>query len=111
VGEGERRCGMARKLEKPEWSSFLDRFDKGLTDTQAEIEVAWLNLGDQVQAEWVPLIGIVYDPKDDIVEVAVENLDHIIRRPRELYVEEEDGELSSLAVVDGEGTRHVVRVG
>ena len=99
---------MARKLEKPEWSSFLDRFDKGLADTQAEIEVASLNLGDQVQAKWVPLIGIVYDPKDDIVEVAVENLDHIIQRPRELYVEEEDGELSSLAVVDGEGTRHVV---
>ncbi len=78
---------MARKLEKSEWSSFLDRFDKGLTDTQAEIEVASLNLGDHVQAEWVPLIGIVYDPKDDIIEVAVENLDHIIQRPRELYVE------------------------
>ena len=77
---------MARKLEKPEWSSFLDRFDKGLADTQAEIEVTSLNLGDQIQAEWVPLLGIVYDPKDDIVEVAVENLDHIIQRPRELYV-------------------------
>ena len=99
---------MARKLEKSEWASFLDRFDKGLADTQAEIEVASLNLGDQVQAEWVPLIGIVYDPKDDIVEVAVENLDHIIQRPQELYVEEEDGELSSLTVVDDEGVHHVV---
>ena len=38
---------MARKLEKAEWSSFLDQFDKGLTDVQAEIEVASLNLGDQ----------------------------------------------------------------
>jgi len=97
---------MARELEKSEWSSFLDRFDKGLAE--AEIEVASLNLGDQIQAEWVPLIGIVYDPKDDIVEVAVENLDHIIRRPREFYVQDEDGELTSLAVVDGEGVRHVV---
>jgi len=101
---------MARKLEKPEWSSFLDRFDKGLADTQAEIEVTSLNLGDQIQAEWVPLIGIVYDPKDDIVEVSVENLDHIIQRPRELYVEDDDGELSSLAVVDEEGIRHVVNL-
>jgi len=99
---------MARKLEKSEWASFLNRFDKGLADTQAEIEVASLNLGDQIQAEWVPLIGIVYDPKDDIVEVAVENLDHIIRRPQELYVEGDDDELTSLAVVDDEGTRHVV---
>ena len=101
---------MARKLEKPEWSSFLDRFDKGLADTQAEIEVTSLNLGDQIQAEWVPLIGIVYDPKNDIVEVAVENLDHIIQRPRELYVEDDDGELSSFAVVDEEGIRHVVNL-
>ncbi len=99
---------MACKLEKPDWASFLNRFNKGLADTQAEIEVASLNLGDQIEAEWVPLIGVVYDPKDDIVEVAVENLDHIIRRPKELYVEDDDGELTSLAVVDGEGVRHVV---
>jgi hypothetical protein len=99
---------MARKLEKAEWSCFLDRFDKGLTDVQAEIEVASLNLGDQIQAEWVPLIGVVYDPKDDIIEVAVENLDHIIRQPQELYVEDGDGELTSLAIIDGEGAQHIV---
>ena len=52
---------MARKLEKSEWSAFLNRFDKGLSATQAEIEVTSLNLGDKIQAEWVPLIGIVYD--------------------------------------------------
>ena len=85
---------MARKLEKSEWSSFLNRISKGLEPTQAEIEIASLNLGDQIQANWVPLIGIVYDAKDDIVEVAVEGLDHIIHRPRELYVEEEESELS-----------------
>ena len=99
---------MARKLEKAEWSSFLDRFNKGLSDVQAEIEVASLNLGHQIQAEWVPLIGVVYDAKNDIIEVAVENLDHIIRQPRELYVEDEDGQLTSLAINHGEGTRHIV---
>ena len=80
---------MARKLEKSEWSAFLNRFDKGLSATQAEIEVTSLNLGHKIQAEWVPLIGIVYDPKDDIVEVAVEGLDHMVHRPRDLYVEED----------------------
>jgi hypothetical protein len=99
---------MARKLETTEWSSFLDRFDKGLKDVQAEIEVGSLNLGDQIQAEWVPLIGVVYDPNNDIIEVAVENLDHIIRHPQELYVEDENGELTSLAIIDSEGARHIV---
>ena len=90
---------MARKLEKSEWSSFLNRISKGLDSTQAEIEVASLNLGDQIQADWVPLIGVVYDAKDYIVEVAVEGLDHLIHRPRELYAEGEEGELSSLSVI------------
>ena len=101
---------MARKLEKSEWSAFLNRFDKGLSAAQAEIEVTSLNLGDQIQAEWVALIGIVYDPKDDIVEVAVEGLDHMVHRPRDLYVEEDEGELSSLAVIDEDGVRHIVNL-
>ncbi len=91
---------MARKLERAEWRPFLDRVSKGLAGKQAEIKVASLNLGDQLQAGWVSLIGLVYDPKDDIVEVAIDGLDHMIHKPRELYVEEEDGQLSSLEVVD-----------
>jgi Family of unknown function (DUF5335) len=67
-------------------------------------------LGGQVQADWVPLLGIVYDSKDDIVEVAVEGLDHIIHHPSELYVEEEEGELSSLSVIDGDGVRHLINL-
>ena len=101
---------MTRKLEKSEWSSFLNRISKGLASTQAEIEVTSLNLGDQIQAEWVPLIGIVYDPKDDIVEVAVEGLDHMIHRPRELYIEEDDADLSSLEIIDDAGVRHIVNL-
>ena len=74
----------ARKLEKTEWRPFLDGLSKLLGPKQAEIEVASLPLGDQVQAEWVPFLGIVYDPKDDIVEVALEGLDHMIPKPREI---------------------------
>jgi hypothetical protein len=77
---------------------------------RAEIEVAPLDLSDQVEAEWVPLIGLVYDPKDDIVGVAVEGLDHMIHSPRELYVEEDGGELSSLEVIDADGTRQIIKL-
>jgi hypothetical protein len=101
---------MARKLEKAERRSYLDRVSKGLAGKQAEIEVALLDLGDQIEAEWVPLIGLVYDPKDDIVEVAVEGLDHMIHKPRELYVEEEGGELSSLEIVDADGARQIIKL-
>jgi hypothetical protein len=45
--------------------------------------VASLDLGDQTQAEWLPLLGITYDPRDDVVDIALDGLDHMIRKPRE----------------------------
>src|SRR5262245_43115156 len=49
------------KLEKAEWRPFLDLVSKVLPAKEAEIEVASLKLGDQVQAEWLPLLGLAYD--------------------------------------------------
>ncbi len=46
-----------RKLDKEQWKTFFDRVSKMLEVKQAEIEVASLSLGDQVQAEWLPLHG------------------------------------------------------
>ena len=101
---------MARKLERAEWLPFLDRVSKGLAGKQAEIKVAALDLGVQLEAGWVPLIGLVYDPKDDIVEIALEGLDHMIHKPRELYVEEEGGQFSSLEVIDADGGRQIIKL-
>lgn len=101
---------MGRKLEKSEWRVYFDRMAKGLGGKRAEVDVASLGLGDQVAARWVPLIGIVYDHKDDLVEVALEGLDHMIWKPRVIYVEDEAGELTSLEVVDADGTRQIVKL-
>jgi len=101
---------MTQKIDKPHWRPFLEWISKGLDGKRAEIEIASLDLGDQVQAEWVPLIGLTYDPKSDAVEVALDGLDHMIRRPRELYYAELNGGLSSLEVVDAEGVRQIVKL-
>jgi hypothetical protein len=101
---------MTRKLDKAQWRPFLDIISKLLEAKQAEIEVASLDLGDQVQAEWLPLIGIAYDPNDDVVEVALEGLDHLIYRPREIYLENGGGGLTSLEIVDANGVRQIVKL-
>src|ERR1700731_605966 len=72
-----------RRLEKPEWRPFFDTMSRILEAKVAEVEVASLDLGDRTQAEWLPLIGITYDPRDDAVEIALDGLDHMIRKPRE----------------------------
>jgi Family of unknown function (DUF5335) len=98
-----------RSIRKSEWKSFTDRVTKGLVGTQAEIEVASLKLGAQIEAEWVPLLGIAYDPKDDLFEVATESIDHLVPRPQELYAEEKAYGLELLALVDADGDRHLIR--
>jgi len=99
-----------RKLEKADWRRFFDQLSKILIGKRAEIEIASLALGDQIEAEWLPLLGIIYDPKDDIIEVALDGLDHMIRKPREVYVEGNPIELSSLAVIDGDGVEQIVKL-
>jgi hypothetical protein len=99
-----------RKIEKAQWHAFFDHFSKGLEGKQAEIEVVSLALGSQVQADWLAVLGITYDPKDDLVEISFKGLDHMIRKPREIYVEGETGALESIEVVDADGVKQIIRL-
>jgi hypothetical protein len=51
-----------RVVERSDWAAFVDRLYRQVKGAQVEIEVAALNLGDQIQAEWVPLLGLACDP-------------------------------------------------
>jgi Family of unknown function (DUF5335) len=99
-----------RKLDKTQWRTFFDRLSTTLEGKQAEIEIASLRLGDQVEADWLPLLGIAYDPNDDIVEVALKGLDHLIPKPRELYAEEGPGGLTALEIIDADDVKQIVKL-
>jgi hypothetical protein len=77
-----------RTVPQSEWRPFFDRMSESLIGKRAEIEMASLDLGDQIVAEWVPLIGITYDARDDALDVVLDRGSHPIRRPREILVEE-----------------------
>jgi hypothetical protein len=53
---------------------------------------------------------LTYDPKDDVLDVALEGLDHLIPKPREIYVEDGGVGLASLAVVDADGARQIIKL-
>jgi hypothetical protein len=74
----------------------------------AEIEVASMDLGDEIIAEWIPMIGITYDSKDDVLDVALDRVDHLIRHPKEIVVEDDEGGLKSVAVLDGDESRQII---
>jgi hypothetical protein len=99
----------ARKLDKRQWSTFLNGVTRMLEGKRAEVEVASLRLGDQVEAEWLPLLGIAYDSKDDIVEVALEGLDHLIPSPREIFVGDDPLGLWTFEIVNADDVREIIR--
>ena len=98
------------KLEKPVWKPYLDLISKMLIGKRAEIEVASLKVGDQIEAEWVPLLGVAYDPKNDLVEVLLEGHDHLVHKPKEIYLDYGAAGLSSMEVVEADDTRHIVKL-
>jgi hypothetical protein len=99
-----------RKLDQKQWKPFFDDISKVLGAKQAEIEVLSLDLGDQIEAEWLPLLGLTYGPKNEVLDVELEGLDHLIPKPREIYLEDGGVGLASLAVVDAEGARQIVKL-
>lgn len=97
------------KLDKAIWKPYFDRVSKLMDGKYVEIEVAALSLGSQLAAEWLPLFGVTYDERDDLIAVMAEGLDHMIRKPREVFVETDGVNLLSMAVNDSDGVEQIVR--
>jgi hypothetical protein len=98
------------KLEKNTWHPYFDNVSKILGGKQAEVEIASLELGNQIEAEWLPLLGLVYDPKSDIVEVLMDGLDHLIHKPSEIFIDQGPAGLNSFEVVDADGVRQIIKL-
>jgi hypothetical protein len=101
-----------RNIPKREWRSFFDMLSKALTGQQTEVETASLDLGDQIVAERLPLVGITYDTHNDLLDVALqgrEHFNHLIRHPKEIVVQQEGGAIEGVAVKTEDGTEEMLR--
>lgn len=99
----------ASTLPKSEWSGFFANLSRTLQGKQAEIEVLSLDLGDEIEAEWLPLLGLAYDPKNDLVEVLLQDVDHMIRNPTDVHVDVGPVGLLTIEVTSADDTREIIR--
>jgi hypothetical protein len=76
---------------------------------RVELDVASLNLGDRVEARWLPLRGLVFDARGDVLEIALDGIGHSIVAPRDLLVEETERGLVTLEIVSADGTVETLR--
>jgi hypothetical protein len=100
----------SRALEKSEWRAYFDQVSKSLIGERAEVEVSGLGLGDKIEARWLPLIGITYDFKDDLLEIAMEGLDHLIHRPRDITVNDGAEGLENMEIVDADRRKQSIKL-
>jgi hypothetical protein len=82
------------KLDEAELRPALDRIWKALTGKPAAIEIA------ATAAAPLPLLGVTFDRYYDMIEVAIEGFDHMIRKPREVYLDQMDEMLAAIEFVD-----------
>jgi len=99
------------KLEQAAWQTVFDQMSKTLlVGKEVKIEVTGLNIGDQIEQDWIQLLGISYDPKSDVIEILVEGLDHLVSKPREIWVDHGAAGLVSMEVVDADDVRQIIRL-
>ncbi|MDZ7691087.1 MAG: DUF5335 family protein [Balneolaceae bacterium] len=104
-----------KKIDKPEWMIYFNSFSsKFLKDEQPEyfeIRVLSNEIGVQPETQWTLLRGISYDPKGDVLDVSVDHLNRMIYHPKEIFVDEDnDGWLTSIEVLESDGTKDIIEL-
>ncbi|WP_413289199.1 DUF5335 family protein [Bdellovibrio sp. HCB337] len=93
---------ITRTVQKSEWNKFFNLVSKSIEGQEVEIEVSGLEIGDQIEADWVPFDGISYDPKTDYIFVHTPLLDHTIVHPSTVLVAEEENTIVAINITDDE---------
>jgi hypothetical protein len=103
-----------RTLPREEWNEYFDAFshEKHRTDRAdyATLRLAPRLGGRPLETQRLPLQDLTYDPKDDLLEVVVPGLGHIIYRPAAIRVDEAQGRLCRLEVVRQDGACEVIEL-
>jgi hypothetical protein len=68
------------------------------------------DVGAQFAAAGLDIIGITYDHKDRLLEIALDGMDHLIRDPQEIYVNETPRGLDAVEATDVGGRKHIVQI-
>ena len=100
-----------RQVYKRDLGAYCDAVSKRLAGSyfRAKIEIVTDSAGLQVEASWLPCLGVTYDPKSDTIEIALNRLHHRVHDPRGLYADEKPGGVSGIEIVARDRVRHVVR--
>ena len=99
-----------RSIDKQQRQAYFDRVTREMGAAEAQIEIGGSKIGSQPESDWVRLMGVTYDPRSDSMEITMEDLDHRITHPREVYVDDSVDGLHSIEIVDIDDNKQIIRL-
>jgi len=106
--------GTTRQLARAEWQDYFDRFTASHLDEDtpesATVEVLSARRGDQIEFAAIRLFGLAYDPKSRAFQVLLEDVDHIVFHPTEIWVLEGENDSVTIEVIDADGRKEIIYV-
>jgi hypothetical protein len=99
-----------RALPRAEWRRYCDQISREFAGQRVELDIASLDIGDRIEARWLPLLGVVFDVRGDVLEIALDGIGHSILAPREILLEETERGLVALAIVAADDTVETLRL-
>jgi len=97
-----------KKCDRSKWIDVCAAVSIGMLGKRAEIEVVSPADGVLVEVQWLPMIGIVYDPVTDALKIMLDGVDHFVFQPREMYLDFGLGGVQSLGILDNENAWQIV---
>jgi Family of unknown function (DUF5335) len=106
------------ELPRSQWQAGLDELTKRHQGHRVAIELLDQEFGDEAEVETLPLSYLEFDPKDDVVIVAVGGRDgrypvvlrHIVERPQRIAADSVGEDRVAVDIVDGDGGHTIVTI-
>ncbi|GII78621.1 hypothetical protein Sru01_36030 [Sphaerisporangium rufum] len=107
------------ELPRERWREFFDTMTREHLGSAMTVEVLGADIGDQMDAERVPLAYLEYDAKDDQFAIGLGGEDgrhpvvtrHAIDHPRQIMADTvQHGSVQAIEIIDEAGTRTIITI-
>ena len=98
------------RLAQSEWQAYFDSVSEFLEGKRVTIHVAALDIGDQIEEENVALFGVTYDPKDNLIDIALQGNNHMIANPQDVRIVIGDGGIEAIGIIDGDEREQIIQL-
>lgn len=97
-----------QEIKKEDWCSCFSRLHNEKKCHRVQIEAISKEMGDQLNAEWDQLEEIAYDAGRDEVEIVTPTIGHLIKKPKELFIDDNLNGDTVIEVISEQDVKYII---